>query len=198
MITVPFKKYASQLLDFFICKSKEPEMFNIAEYIKEINNEINNLGEPTLVEEYEKDGNRYKRMIWVSDDGNYIKTTVDEIKQKSSQAVQSRLKELDQLQRIAREKKEFAVASQIAREKIELRLNSKITAPYCNGDCGMNYCDEHGCLDNRVVLNEPISPDEERLNQVIRLKNIAIKNQEYAKAAKLRDEEKELKIKLGK
>lgn len=28
--------------------------------------------------------------------------------------------------------------------------------PKCNGNCGMNYCDENGCVERKRILSEPI------------------------------------------
>jgi hypothetical protein len=30
----------------------------------------------------------------------------------------------------------------------------------CNGNCGMNYCDENGCIDRKRNLVEPIDIDK--------------------------------------
>jgi len=29
----------------------------------------------------------------------------------------------------------------------------------CQGNCGMNYCDENGCMERKRVLTNPIPPD---------------------------------------
>ncbi len=29
----------------------------------------------------------------------------------------------------------------------------------CDGDCGMNYCDENGCTERKRVLTDPCPPD---------------------------------------
>ncbi|MGZ5302524.1 MAG: hypothetical protein ACXWDO_00280 [Bacteroidia bacterium] len=28
--------------------------------------------------------------------------------------------------------------------------------PSCGGDCGMNYCDEYGCIDAKNLIGDPI------------------------------------------
>lgn len=37
--------------------------------------------------------------------------------------------------------------------------NDTTAQPECNGDCGMNYCDENGCTERKRVLTSPCPPD---------------------------------------
>jgi hypothetical protein len=43
--------------------------------------------------------------------------------------------------------------------RYELESEIERAEEKCNGNCGMNYCDENGCIDRKRELAEPIDPN---------------------------------------
>lgn len=49
-----------------------------------------------------------------------------------------------------------SLEGEVLRLQNELRkLNQPAVIPSCRGNCGMNYCDDNGCIEYKIVLVEP-------------------------------------------